>query len=179
MVKFISIGIFMVVIAFTGAFFWSRSADFPKSGGLLALVTDKPEENRFIHPNRGFSFDLPKGFEYGSFPDENGELLVFEKNSREGFQIYITPFDEEGPLTPERIQQDLPSLSMTDVKKGELDSISAVVFQSSNESLDTFEVWFLYPESPIPHGNYLYQILTYREYNDDLSQILQTWKFGQ
>lgn len=199
-------GVFVFILAALAAFFlFGRGApgggpEVPGSTGFFSSffrsgdspMPSGPESRadsgriRFVHPGRGFSLDLPGGFATSSIPDDRGELLMFQRGPRESFQIYIAPFDEEGPLSVERIRRDLPSLTMADARTIELDSVPAVVFQSADESLasrelgtsgKTFEVWFVYPESPLPDGNDLYQIMTYAEYGDDLIRILKTWRF--
>ena len=70
-------------------------------------------------------------------------------------------------------------MPMKNVKTGKLQGVPAVVFESTNESIgETYEVWFAYPESPVPHGNHLYQIMAYKEFAGELTNILQTWKFA-
>jgi len=134
--------------------------------------------NTYTNSTYGFSFQKPEGFRISPFSDENGELLNVEKSPTEGFQLYITPFDVEGPLAADFIRSELPGMTMKNVKNATLDSVRAVVFESENESIGpTFEVWFVWPESPIPNGNYLYQITAYKDFAGGLSQILQTWKF--
>lgn len=136
--------------------------------------------SRFVSEKYGFSFDLPEGFKAGTFPDEKGELVVIEKSPSEGFQIYISPFDTEGPLTADFIRSELPNMPMRNVKTAKLDLVPAVVFGSANESIgETFEVWLAYPESPVAHGNYLYQIMTYREFAGEMTGILQSWTFSK
>ena len=159
----------------------------------------------YSNPQLGFSFQYPEGFKAVSVPAGDGnESIVVEpsgatnnqqptpnqsspssdasgqatNNERKGFQIYIAPFDTEGPLTAQFIRSELPAMPMQNVRTAKLASVPAVVFESQNDDVGpTFEVWFVYPESPVPHGNYLYQIMAYREFAGELTKILQTWKF--
>ncbi len=136
--------------------------------------------NRFVSEKYGFSLEFPEGFKSSTFPDEKGELVVFEKSPKEGLQIYIAPFDTEGPLTAQFIRSEVPDMPMRNIKTAKLDSVPAVVFESSNESIGaTLEIWLAHPESPVPHGNYLYQISTYKEFAGEMTEILQSWKFVQ
>ena len=152
----------------------------------------------YRHPTFGFSFQYPKGFKTGIFPAGEGETIVVEKSpedepttaggsapekAREGFQIYISAFDEEGPLTLERVKKEIPDLIVESPQTVILGSsaskdFEALVFFSRNESLGrTREAWFVWPQSPQPDGNYLYQISAYASFDAELSKIMATWKF--
>lgn len=145
----------------------------------------------YTHPQLGFSFQYPEGFKAVSIPAGDGnESIVVEpsgatdnqqsttNNEQKGFQIYIAPFDQEGPLTAQFIRSELPAMPMRNIRTAKLASVPAVVFESQNEDIGpTFEIWFVYPESPVPHGNYLYQIMAYKEFAGELTKILQSWKF--
>ena len=61
-----------------------------------------------------------------------------------GFQIFITPDEENGPFTAERIRHDLPDLPMDEVMEFTLpDETPAVRFVSHAPVLgDVAETWF-------------------------------------
>lgn len=127
---------------------------------------------RYTNSAYGFSFAQPEGFTaiaspYGDF----GEAVVIEKDETAGFQIFIIPFDEPGPITPERIRIDLPDLVMNNIRQATLVDAPALVFDSVNEEVgETHEVWFA-------RNGYLYQIMTYKSFENEMNAILQTWRF--
>ena len=151
--KFIAI---IVVLAALGAatyFLWSRggikSLNFEifkfGSSGENNNESPKPSEEAsanltetYTSPDYGFSFKYPKGFNSTELSDDNGDTVLVQKpEEKSGFQIYITPFDEAGPLTGARILQDLPPSEVIDPKDvliGEGKAINAVIFLSTNSS---------------------------------------------
>lgn len=149
------------------------------------------EEQTFTHPKYLFSFKYPKDFNATSFEDGEGDMvLVQSKDSKSGFQMYITPFDEPGPITTKRVKKDLPDIMIEDPQQIELrisanektnqreSRIPALIFFSQSESLGrTREVWFLWPEDPKLAGNYLYQVTAPAESDKELSKIMATFKF--
>ncbi len=87
-------------------------------------------------------------------------------------QIYIMMFEETGPITKERILEDLPDLKIVSEKQINIaGTINALSFESENESSQkTQEVWFVY-------NNFLYQISAAGN-GEVLDKIIQTWKFN-
>ncbi len=180
--------VFLALLISGAAFFLLTKTPHQETASLLSsTATQTPdtrsallayEGNRLVSERYGFSFEVPEGFQSGTFPAEQGEVFVIEKSPEEGFQIYVSPFDEEGPLTVSRIKADLPTLAVGNPKDAKLDSVPALIFSSANGEIGpTVEVWTVYPESPLPHGNYLFQIMTYAPYAEKLFQVLQTWNF--
>lgn len=132
----------------------------------------------------GFSFDYPEGLNISGFAEgETGYTILAQKSgSRESFQIFISEFDEPGPITPERIKQDLPDMVIDDPKPvilgsrasdGSLTSkkIEALIFFSQHTSLGrTREVWFV-------RNGKLFQITTYADMDKFVGPILDTLSF--
>lgn len=163
-------------------------------GGLLNLATqsegDQPvqpelaveeEKNQLTHTysnkKYGFSFHYPDGFNVSEFAEgELGDIVLMQgpskNNIQAGFQIFIAPFDEPGPITKERILQDEPTMMVENGQSIILPSgIPAFAFLSKNQSLGhTLEVWFV-------HNGYLYQISTYASLIDFMTAILGTFSF--
>ncbi len=184
------------------------------------------EAERYVDPTYGFSFELPPGAKAASFAEESGDMVLVQgaadsnadsnadatlksasdqrtdQRAISGFQIYITPFDEPGPITLERIRKDLPTLVMEEPQqvtialkseipnpksetnpndsnsKSQTNGVPVLVFFSRGESFGrTREVWFIWPPDPVPHGNYLYQITAPAEFDQELSRIMGTWIF--
>lgn len=151
-------------------------------------LSDLPLE--YKNESLGFSFRYPKGFKITEFSDGQGNVILAEGENGKSFQIYIQPFDEpafvetstgkEMTLTPERIRQDVPKIVMRNTQLYELDGISTIVFESEEPNFGpTFEVWFIYPENPYPHGNYLYQITSSADFAQEVTEIINTWRFHQ
>ncbi len=111
-----------------------------------AYLTGGPEELvTYTHPVYGFRLRYPKDFTVQDLQDERGELVLVENPAiGMGFQMYITPDDETGPLTAARIQQDLPDMPMKEAVEFTLnDGTAAVRFVSHDAVLeDVGETWF-------------------------------------
>ncbi len=143
-------------------------------------LTGSPEDTSPVYtdPDYGFSFDRPDGFTVTRFQDEKGDVVLAQGPANQTFQIFISPFDEEGPITSPRIKQDLPKMLIQNPIEAEIGGVPALVFFSNKESLaKTREVWFVYPENPLPNGNQLYQVSAPGEFDQELSKIMATWKF--
>lgn len=129
--------------------------------------------NKFEHPVLKFSFQYPESFELNRIKEEIGETLLAQdqKNPKTTFQIFILPFDEPGPLTPERIKRDLPEIKIETPKYIEINGIKGLTFYGLDQDLEnTYEVWFVYKEK-------LYQITTYKSVENLMIEILKTWRF--
>lgn len=121
-------------------------------------------------PQGVFSLRYPKEFSIQEFFDEEKEIVIMGGSNRQGFQIVRSPFDEPAPLTPKRILEDLDILPQNP-RDIEIDGALALSFYGYEEGFaDTYEVWFIY-------GGYLYQITTYKEFEEKLREILGTWRF--
>ncbi len=106
-------------------------------------------------------------------------LIEKKEGSGQSFQIVISPFDEPGPLTLERIRQDLPDMAVEEPQKASIGGAEALVFFTSDASLGkTREVWFVWPEDPGLYGNYLYRVTSRSEFDAELSKIMATFKFN-
>ena len=172
--KHILIVIIIIVAAVFAAFLFltKEKQDTPLSApSTLPNVTAKT----YTHPAPSFSFEYPDSFTVSSFAVEGGEgIIVQEGNTKKGFQISITPIDEDLPtLTIERIKQDLPNMlieSPQDIVVG--GKGRGVSFASNDAAFDgeSKEVWFTADRN-------LYQFRTYARYNAILNATLSTWKF--
>ena len=150
---------------------------------------DNKENNLYIDSQYKFSFEYPKHFTATKFSEgESGNtiLVQYREQSEQvstsinkypkgaSFQIFIAPFDEPGPLTKERVLEDLPDLIIKNpeqrvLKNGEV----ALMFFSQESSIgETREIWFI-------HNGFLYQISTYKELDSLVAKILETWKFQE
>lgn len=124
-----------------------------------------------------FSLSMPSNFEVRQLADDGSSttaILVESADRSDGVQIMVTPFDEEiTTLTQERIQQDVPDLTITEPQPVEIgENNTGLAFKSDNEAFDgaSREVWFVFRDN-------LYQISTYDRLDPLLKKIFSTWKF--
>jgi len=130
-------------------------------------------------PNYHFSFRYPEGYTASAFGDflpdgtEASTIVVQDASNLQGFQIRISPFDEDIDMTEERIRKDIPDLEIREAQVVELGTErTGLAFLSDNEAYGgaSREVWFVF------RGNF-YQISTYASLDALLQQVLQTWQF--
>ena len=128
----------------------------------------------YTHPEHGFSFDLSKDFIVSNFEEDGKEIIVAEHPTlKMGFQMVISPFDEKGPITKERILEGLPALVMENVVDFFIASETpAIRFSSKNAQLgDTRELWFV-------HEGHLYQIQMYAAHKEWLDAWIRQLASG-
>ncbi|MBI1956940.1 MAG: hypothetical protein HYS44_00570 [Candidatus Niyogibacteria bacterium] len=162
-------------------FLTSRYGVASSSETLSAATVLGEDYIKYTHPDIGFSLEYPRELEVRRFSEkEDAETILFQRagdedrarGERLGFQIFITPFDDEWPvITRERILRDLPDLKMEDVQEVILgDGTRALIFWTEDPSLGrTREVWFT------SMGIRLYEITTYEHLDSWLAMILSTW----
>ena len=197
MSKKLLIIIIIVVIVLGGAVFFLFNKKFPQTAQVSNSINEYPsvsdsiEQSYNIAPSKenkenkiytdlqyNFSFQYPKDFTATKFQEgEEGSTILVQKTPSTGsgqaaFQIFISPFDEPGPLTAERVKQDLPDLIIKNPEQRVLkNGAKALIFFSEEPSLgQTREIWFV-------HNNFLYQISTYKELDSLVADILSTWEF--
>ena len=128
-------------------------------------------KNIYENEKYRFSFKYPEGFTPREFSDELGDVVVVEKSGEEGFQVFVTPFDEPGPVTPERILLDVPEMIIESPQSVNIAGVETLVFFTPEEGLGkTREVWFV-------REGHLYQVSARSEFDAELSKIMATWKF--
>lgn len=146
----------------------------PEQTFTIEPSKEDEKNNLYTDSQYGFSFQYPKSFTATKFKEgEDGDtILVQQKDGKNGFQIFISWFDEEGPMTKERILQDLPDMKITNAENRVLkNGIPAFLFFSEEASLgETREIWFI-------KDGYLYQITATKEIDSLVAQIVATWKF--
>ncbi len=136
---------------------------------------DPTTSKTYTDPTYHFSFKYPSDFKISPIKaDGMTTILVQDSKATAGFQIDITPMDEDiQALTVERIRQDLPDIH--------IESPQDVVLGASGKGVAFFgddpafggksrEVWFVYKKT-------LYQIRTYVRYDNLLKAVLGTWEF--
>jgi hypothetical protein len=142
------------------------------SGGLVL----GSEYNVYKNSRYGFSVEFPKELNVKEFDeDEDGETILFQKeNEKEGFQIFISPYEGDFPLTKDQILKDVPSVSLEDMQEVIIgDGTRALIFWTEDERVGkTREVWF-------SHNGDLYEITTYADLDLWLAKILSSWRFSE
>lgn len=147
--------------------------------------SDNAENNVYIDSQYKFFFEYPKDFTATKFQEGEGDdtILVQKQGSKESFQIFISSFDEPGPITKERILQDLPDLIIKNPEQRVLKNgaVGLIFFSEESSVGETREIWFIYPvrssDSNGVYNGFLYQISTYKELDILVAKILETWKF--
>ena len=148
------------------------AAEFEEGGGDIVLVQETKATN---------STPAPSAF--GEAARQEAQIPNDKQNSNSndslsndqtiGFQIFIIPFDEEGPLAPERIRQDLPEMLIQNPQNVIIgkDNIRALIFFSQEPGFGrTREIWFV-------RNGYLYQAMTYAELDALIGQVMESWEF--
>lgn len=126
-----------------------------------------------------FSLEHPKNYGVEVIAEKDGaETIVFQAlqaDKKQGFQIFITPF-EETQLTRERILQDLPGAVLNDLQEAIIggaagQNIRALLFWSEDPLIGrTREIWFI-------HNGYLYEVTAYANMDNLLAGIMSTLAF--
>ena len=153
----------------------------PAEVGLPSAENQKTSESQNVYKNEqyGFSFGYPEGFNVSDFDEGNGKVILVKKAASDnGFQIFISPFDESGPITKERILKDIPDMIISNEKEILVGGEKALSFTSKDElglpageaGGETREIWFVRSEN-------LYQISAFSSFEKELLKILATWKF--
>lgn len=170
----------LALLAGGGVWFWRSKLEGAASSQLnLASLFAREESetfkllNTYTNENYKFSFNYPEGIKIDEFDDENGRvILVGDK-----FQVFVTAFDESGPITAARIRQDLPEMAMENPTETKVAGQKALSFIGAGNDFKTAEVWFVWPPEPYPHGNYLYQVTSPADFDAELSKIMATFTF--
>jgi len=145
------------------------------------VEADNSENNIYTDLQYKFSFEYPKDFTVTKFQEgEYGETILVSRKAQDpstgsgqdSFQIFISPFDESGPLTKERVLQDLPDMIIENAEQRVLkNGAVGLIFFSEEQSIGvTREIWFIY-------NDHLYQISTYKELDGLVANIISTWRF--
>lgn len=123
-----------------------------------------------IYNSANFSFKYPDKFKaMSNFISPTEEIVTVENPDGSGFQIYIIPWDEPGPITPERIWEDLPEADVLEPKNALLDDVKTLVFYGYNGDMgETFEAWTVYKGK-------LYQIAGPKTAEKLITETLETW----
>jgi hypothetical protein len=120
----------------------------------------------------GFFLYYPPQLQPIQYADDRPEITVaFSAGDGEpGFQVYVAPIDGT-TITNERFMRDEPSGVRKDLHNTAVAGVSAIEFQGFNANMgQTYEVWFI-------RDHLLYEVLTYKELEPWLNEIMSTWRF--
>lgn len=123
-----------------------------------------------------FTFKYPEGYSVREVTDTEGtNILIENKNTRKGVQIYVTPYtDSDTTITKERVEEEVGDMAVGDPQPIVLSAGSGegLAFRSDNPDFggSSREAWFIV-------AGHLYQISTYAEYDEFLKVIFATWAF--
>jgi len=140
--------------------------------GISMSLSNVSQRERYTSPSGDFSFSSISDFTVSRITeDERGETLLFKGGSeRESFQIFISPFDSGEEITAQKIKNDIPEIDLRGPQAISIDGVVAIAFLSSEGSLETREIWFA-------RSGKLYQISTYTDFDVQMAEILEGWKW--
>ena len=96
-------------------------------------------------------------------------MVLAQGKDGKSFQIFISPFDENGPITVARIKKDLPGLIMEETQEISIAGKPALAFFSQGEGRRTREAWFA-------KNGYLYQATAFFQMDELLAKIMKTFE---
>lgn len=149
-----------------------RSLNPENQRQISIFISEKSEDMSETYTNHkyGFSFGYPKEFNISEFTEGEADVILAKDETGDGFQIFIKPFDEPGPITKKRILKDIPDIHISNDKEISVGGEKALSFTSQYVSLETLEIWFV-------HGGNLYQISSFPDSASKLEKIIKTWAF--
>lgn len=129
-----------------------------------------------LYTNNTYHFSLryPTNFTVNDLVTNEGNnvIMIEGKGENEQFQILVSAFDENEPLTQERIERDLPDFIIEEPRAITISGAPALIFWSEDEVLGkTREVWFTHKEA-------LFQVSAPAVFDQTLSQVMATWSFN-
>lgn len=119
-----------------------------------------------------FLLSYPQQLTVKEYDESGGAVsITFESTVDEkGFQIYVTPY-KGNQITEERFRLDAPSGVRKDLVEVVVDGTRGIIFFSEHSLMgETREVWFI-------KNGYLYEVVTYKDLDIWLAEIMKTWKF--
>ena len=175
--------VFFVLFGSAGYFGWKEIRKALNKSGGSGQTSPQPSPNKgegeaqeqvYTHPDYGFTLRYPGNLKLGKFPEGEGEIILLQGTSaNEGFQIFISPYNETEEFSKEVILKADPKMKIENDKTIALgtEEISALAFDSSNESNPTHEVWF------VADGN-LYQCTSFKQYGGEMERVLGSLRFN-
>lgn len=139
---------------------------------------DPSSKKVYLHGDNSFTFSFPGDFNFSNLAETTdsgaqAETVLFVGNSASrNFQIHISAYTEKAPITAELIKRDIPDLLIESPEKVGVGGAQGVAFISGPKdgTLRTREIWFSY-------NGKLYQISTYKDFDNQMVDILSSWKW--
>ena len=153
--------------------FSGRESDSSPDKGRLEGVEGKISEPGFYKDGQyGFSLSYPKSFNVSDFDDSGGKMILFKNAASDnGFQIFITAFDEPGVITKERILKDIPDMTISGDEYIDIGGEHALSFIGQDDLGGKMrEIWLV-------HSGYLYRVKAYESFEEEMLKIINTIKF--
>ena len=119
-----------------------------------------------------FSLQYPQELTVKEYNESGGAMsATFQDAQQEKeFQIYVTPYADT-QVTEARFKLDEPSGVRNEPVDVMIDGVRGTIFFSKNSILgDTREVWFI-------NKGFLYEVVTDKELDAWLGDIMKSWKF--
>lgn len=139
---------------------------------------DPSSKKVYLHGDNSFTFSFPGDFNFSNLAEttESGAqaetVLFVGSDANRNFQIHISSYNDKAPITAEMIKRDIPDLLIESPERIGVDGAQGVAFISGPKdgTLRTREIWFAY-------NGKLYQISTYQDFDNQMVDILASWKW--
>ena len=161
----------LAIAAGAAALLWHREVAQPATPSLYASLNLPAGMSPYSNPQYHFSLLYPSFLQMSQFQSGDAYTVAFQDpQSRGGFQVYIVPY-AGAQITKDEFQKDIPSGVMINPTNIVVADVPAIMFYSTDATMgNTREVWFI-------KDGYLYEVTTYKQLDDWLSRIMQTWQF--
>jgi hypothetical protein len=174
--KIVIIILFIIVVGVVVS--WGRSPLSTESPRSDVVPNPSNQQKGAILENYhndlyGFSFDHLPGVTVESSVIEGSDMfVVVDTHSDNVFQIYVQQNkDGVSDISESRIRQDIPDISIRDIRDVEVgDGAKGVAFISKDTLGDKREVWFVFKSS-------IYQISAPIASDEFVKSVLNTWTF--
>lgn len=170
----------------------TSSSSSPTATTFDVARTPPAGYKEYRNTDYGFSVFYPENLPPTEYKDRGFALTVsFQSEAgKEGFQIYVAPINlprlasgEAGgaKVSAERFKLDAPSGVMKNQERTSVDGAEAIAFEGLDYGIgETHEVWFIHGDPARPddgQGGFLFEVTTYKELEEWLSAIMETWQF--
>jgi len=168
--------VLIIAILCVVAIFLSGVAQKAKEGGQQSGIVQNEEGSGVVYVSSDSSYMLttPSDFTSSALSQDDGSetALFVGSTATRNFQIYTSDYASDEIITPQVIQQNIPELLIEKPETIAVDGAQGVAFISGPKdgTLRTREIWFA-------HDGKLYQITTFKEFDDQMVDILSTWKW--
>lgn len=165
----------IVILCIVAIFLSGVVRDVKKNGDISENSSNSDKSSAtYVSPDGAYRLSTPSDFTSSILSQDDGSETVLFVGSipTRNFQIYISNYDSNEIITPELIQKNIPDLLIERPETIAIDGAQGVAFISGPKdgTARTREIWFA-------HDGKFYQITTFREFDDQIVDILTTWKW--